>query len=255
MVETVSDASALWLSPNTEPITSLEESPELWMAPDFETVDDDGADNVESPASKDGVNAIDQTWYFQFCFPPGSPYCQCVNECGGFNFVRPKELPSSSLDSVAAGASLLGVKTLVEDIGFKVTVDVSQDQLALLSRPMLSTVLLSPQSWQTNYAPSLATILLVRPTPIPLSAPVPSIAARWMVLRVLLGGSDLFCIPFHRQCVFALLHCSLSRPPHWEHPQSAVVEEEEEEEGKLPLPFDALHLHSDSDNSKSFTSA
>ena len=63
--------------------------------------------------------------------------------CSGFNLVHPEELPSP-LDSIATDASLLDGMPLVEDIGLKVTVDVSVDQFALLSRPMPSSVLLPP---------------------------------------------------------------------------------------------------------------
>ena len=75
-----------------------------------------------------------------------------MNECGGFNFVRPEELPSSS-ESIADNVSFIDDMASVESIDLEVKVDVSPAQLALLLGPVPSSVPLHPQTWQTNYAP------------------------------------------------------------------------------------------------------
>ena len=240
MVETVSNDSALWLSPD---LVDSADSSELWMAPAVSEAD---TASVHSPSSAEAAPALNQTWYRQFCLAPGSPYCQCAHECGGVNFIRPEELPSShGSPSVSP----------VEDLDFPVTVAVSADQLALLLGASPSAVPLAAQPWQTSYDPYV-------------------------------GDDDISEAESHPSVSTCAFDCCKAdgppRPSWWKRPLphpipqavcfrptallpaaastvdvSAVVEEEEEEEeeeGELSLSLSALHLDNHSDNSKSSTS-
>ena len=84
MVETISDTSALWLSPDVESFAHPEELPELWMA----SIGDDDADDIPAAVGADAPPASTSLlWYCQDCSAPGFPYRRCVHECGDFNFV------------------------------------------------------------------------------------------------------------------------------------------------------------------------